>query len=315
MTGASGFIGSALCQRLKEDGWRVRALMRRPAQGPWDESFLVDLGREPVPLQLLAGVDCVFHLAGKAHALAQGADADEAYRLANYQSTLDLLAGARAKGVRGFVFFSSVKAMGEGRGSGGDAEPALATLTPYGRSKRLAEEAVLTTGAVTHPVVLRPSLVYGPHPKGYLNLLIRAIRAGWFPPLPELGNKRSMVHRDDLVTAALRCAVDPRARGQAYVVTDGTPYSTRQVYEFILESLGRRAPGWTLPVGLLRLAAVVGDALGRASGRHFLFDSEVLDKLIGSALYDGSQMSLELDFAPRRGLRESMPEMVATTQP
>ena len=313
VTGASGFIGPGLCQLLKANGWRVRALMRRPVAGPWDDVFLVDLGREPVPLEALAGADCVFHLAGKAHALAESAGAEEAYRLANYQSTLDLLAAARAQGVRAFIYFSSVKAMGDGGGTGPDPEPKLAALTPYGRSKRLAEEAVLTTGAIPHPVVLRPSLVYGPHPKGYLNLIIRAVRAGWFPPLPELGNMRSMIHRDDLAAATLCCADDPRANGQTYVVTDGNPYSTRQIYEFILESLGRRTPGWTLPVGLLHLAARSGDALGRIRGRRVLFDSDVLDKLIGSALYDGGSITQELGFTPQRNLNESMPEMVATT--
>ena len=306
VTGAAGFIGPGLCRRLAADGWRVRALLRRPAVGPWDESVLIDLGRESVPQAALAGVDCVFHLAGKAHALADGAGADEEYRRANVQSTLDLLAAARARGVHGFVYFSSVKAMGEGDGSGPNS--------PYGRSKLAAEQAVLGGGAVAHPVVLRPALVYGPHPKGYLELLIRAVRAGWFPPLPELGNGRSMVHRDDLVAAAVRCANDPRARGRTYVVTDGTPYSTRQIYEFILESLGRRAPRWNLPVTVLRLAALGGDAVGRMRGRRFLFDSDVLDKLIGSARYDGEPICRELGFESRRDLRESMPEMVATTR-
>ncbi len=315
VSGASGFIGPSLCRRLKVAGWHVRAIMRRPMPGPWDASVLVDLGREPVPLKTLADVDCVFHLAGKAHALAQGSGADEEYRLANCQSTLDLLAASRAQGVRGFVYFSSVKAIGKGDGPGSNPGFEPACLSPYGRSKRAAEDAVLASGAVPHPVVLRPSLVYGPNPKGYLELLIRAVRAGWFPPLPDLGNARSMVHRDDLVEAALRCTLDPRARGQTYVVTDGTPYSTRQIYEFILASLGRRVPGWTLPPGLLRVAALGGDALGRMRGRRFVFDSAVLDKLIGSALYDGGQICRELGFAPYRHLGESMAEIVASTRP
>ena len=312
VSGASGFIGPSLCRHLKAAGWQVRAIMRRPVPGPWDASVLINLGREPVPLETLADVDCVFHLAGKAHALAQGPGADEEYQRANCRSTLDLLAASRAQGVRGFVYFSSVKAIGDGPGRD-SSEPAA--MSPYGRSKRAAEDAVLTSGAVPHPVVLRPALVYGPNPKGYLELLIRAVRAGWFPPLPDLGNARSMVHRDDLVEAALRCAIDPRARSQTYVVTDGTPYSTRQVYEFILTSLGRRVPGWTLPPGLLHVAARGGDVLGRIRGRRFVFDSDVLDKLIGSAVYDGSQICRELGFRPHRGLGESMAEIVASTRP
>jgi nucleoside-diphosphate-sugar epimerase len=185
--------------------------------------------------------------------------------------------------------------------------------SPYGRSKLAAERAVLGSGSVAHPVVLRPALVYGPNPKGYLELMIRAVRGGWFPPLPEVGNGRSMVHRDDLVEAAVLCAIDPRAIGRAYVVTDGTPYSTRQIYELILDALGRKPPGWTVPLPLLRAAARVGDTLGRLRGRRFPLDSDVLEKLLGSARYDGGPICRELGFVPKRDLRGSMTEMVATT--
>jgi UDP-glucose 4-epimerase len=313
VTGASGFIGPALCRRLRDQGWRVRAVMRRPSDGPWDEACLIDLGREPVPTETLAGVDCVFHLAGKAHALADGPGADEEYRISNVQSTLDLLAAAQVQSVRAFLYFSSVKAMGGGGEAAQAGDSGLVPDSPYGCSKLAAEQAVLGGGAVPHPVVLRPALVYGPLPKGYLELMIRAVRGGWFPPLPELGNARSMVHRDDLVDAALLCAFDPRAVGRAYVVTDGTPYSTRQIYEFILESLGRRPPAWTLPVSVLRAAAKAGDTLGRLRGRRFPFDSELLEKLFGSARYDGQAICRELGFVPRRDLRGSMSEMVAST--
>jgi nucleoside-diphosphate-sugar epimerase len=283
--------------------------MRSAVDGPWDQVALIDLGRQPVPPELLLGVDCVFHLAGKAHALAEGPDAEEGYRIANVQSTLDLLAAARAQSVRGFVYFSSVKAM-DGSAVPGDE---LVPDSPYGRSKLAAERAVLGIGSVAHPVVLRPALVYGPNPKGYLELMIRAVRGGWFPPLPEVGNGRSMVHRDDLVEAAVLCAIDPRAIGRAYVVTDGAPYSTRQVYELILAALGRKPPTWTIPLPLVRSVARVGDTLGKLRGRRFPLDSEVLDKLLGSALYDGGPICRELGFAPKRDLRGSMAEMVATT--
>lgn len=311
VTGASGFIGRRLCRRLQGEGWRVRGVMRRPAEGSWDDAVTLDLGRDPIPQGLLAGTDCVFHLAGKAHALAEGPGAEDGYRLANVQSTLDLLAAARAEGVRAFVYFSSVKALGEAAaGMFPDDGVEGAPTSPYGRSKRLAELAVLGSETVPHPVVLRPALVYGPNPKGYLELMIRAVRAGWFPPLPDFGNQRSMIHVDDVVEAAVLCAFDPRARGRAYVLTDGADYGTRQIYEYILEALGRPLPGWTLPVPLLRWAARAGDALGRLRGRRFPFDSDTLEKLTGSARYDGEAIRRELGFDPKRNLSESIASMV-----
>jgi nucleoside-diphosphate-sugar epimerase len=314
VTGASGFIGPALCQCLKAGGWTVRAVMRQPAAGPWDEEVRLGLGTDPIPPDLMRGVDCVFHLAGRAHAVADGPSAEEAYRRANLHSTTDLLAAAHAERVRGFVYFSSVKAIGEQGDPDGRRAASPAPSTPYGRSKRAAECAVLTdSGAVPHAVVLRPALVYGPRPKGHLELMIKAIRAGWFPPLPCLDNRRSMIHRDDLVAAALVCANDPRARGRAYVVTDGPGYTTRDVYLAILDALGRSPPAWHVPFGLLRLTARIGDAAEGLLGRRLPFDSEILEKLFGSACYDGEPIRRDLGFQTRHTLAQSIAEMVETT--
>ena len=314
VTGASGFIGPRLCQRLREDGSEIRAVMRRPTQGPWDESIQLELGTEPVPPGLLHGVDAVFHLAGRAHALGDGPQAEAAYRRANLQSTLDLLAAARAQGTRAFVLFSSVKALREGWDeSNRTVPPDPARLTPYGRSKWLAEQAVLGEGTVPHPVVLRPALVYGPSSKGCLWLMIRAVRGGWFPPLPEVGNARSMVHRVDLVEAALLAATHPAAKHRIYVVTDGHPYRTREIYETILSALGRRAPSWNFPLAPIRLAARAGDLAERLTGRRMPLDSELLDRVLGSALYDGRAIENELGFRARLRLADAIGEMVSTT--
>jgi len=67
VTGAGGFIGTALCEQLQAQGQRVRALLRRSAVGPWDEAAECDLGAEPLPHGLMDGIDGVFHLAGMAH--------------------------------------------------------------------------------------------------------------------------------------------------------------------------------------------------------------------------------------------------------
>ena len=310
VTGASGFIGRRLCECLRRRGFRVRALMRRPAEGPWDEPMLVPLGEEPLPSGLLDGVDTLFHLAGRAHAVADTADSEALYRAANVQSTLDLLdAGARC-GLRAFVYFSSVKAIGEGGAEEQDETSPLRPTTPYGRTKLEAERAVLAAESTAHRVVLRPSLVYDPNPKGYLALMIRAASRGWLPPLPRSGRGRSMIHLDDLVEAACLVASDPRAAGRTYILTDGNAYTAREIYDAILSAAGRSMPGWSLPPGLLRLAARSGDLIGRLRGRRFLFDSDVLEKLMGSARYSGERIQRELGFSPSRNLIETMPEIL-----
>ena len=88
--------------------------------------------------------------------------------------------------------------------------------TPYGRSKLAAEELVLHGGYVPEPVVLRLCMVYGPQAKGNIEKMIEAVRRNRFPPLPEMGNRRSMVHVQDVVQAAVLAGTHPAAVGQAY---------------------------------------------------------------------------------------------------
>ncbi len=178
--------------------------------------------------------------------------------------------------------------------------------TPYGQSKRAAERLVLEGGYVPHPVVLRPCLVYGPTPKGNLEKMITAVRRGRFPPLPEVGNRRSMVHVDDVIAAALLAAEKPAAAGQVYIVADNEPFSTRQLFEWICLAAGRRVPRWTMPLWLLQMLGRVGDGIGKLRGRRFVFDSDALAKLTGSAWYSSAKLQRELGWKPVHTLRETM---------
>lgn len=310
VTGASGFIGRVLCQQLKDKGVRVRALIRHEEQGPWDEVVTGDL-MDSLPREALNGVDSIFHLAGKAHALGETRQDEVNYHAINTDGTHKLLEAARAEGVRRFVFFSSVKVMGEGGLECLDESADVLPETPYGRSKLEAERLVLELGYVPHPVVLRLSMVYGPSRKGNLPRMIEAVTKGRFPPFTEVGNQRSMVHVADVVQAALLAAEEPAAVGQTYIVTDGQACSTRQMYEWICEALGKPVPAWTIPMGLLIVLAKLGDVIGRVRGRRFMLDSDALDKLTGSACYSSVKIQRELGFRPKGDLHSVLPEIIA----
>jgi len=309
VSGASGFIGQNLCQRLREQGVGVRALMRHECSGPWGEVLVADLA-DTLPGNVLPGVDTVFHLAGKAHALSETRQDEAQYHAINTAGTRKLLEACQAEGVQRFVMFSSVKAMGEGGTECLDEGADIPPETPYGRSKLDAERLVLEGGYVPYPVVLRLSMVYGPIDKGNLPRMIHAIAKGRFPPLPELGNQRSMVHVDDVVRAAMLVAERPEAAGGTYILTDGHAYSTRQMYEWICESLGKSIPAWYVPTFALRLLALTGDGIGALRGKRFVFDSDAMEKLVGSACYSSALIQKDLGFRPERNLRESLGEIV-----
>lgn len=309
VTGGSGFIGRRLCRRLSEKG-HVRILCRSACEGPWSAADVMDLSRDPLPPGALDGVDTVIHLAARTHAVDETGDTEKLYRAINVDGTRKLLAAASAAGVRRFVLMSSVKAMGEKTDEAQNESSPTDPSTWYGRTKLAAEQLVLQGGFVAEPVVLRPALVYGPGVRGNLDRMIESVRSGRFPPVPEVGNRRSLVHVDDVADAADIAADAAGAAGRVFIVTDGRPVSTREMFEWISVGLTRPVPSRTCPLVCFRLLSRFGDVVGRVRGRRWVFDSQVYEKLFGSAWYDASAIESALGFTPRWTLETAIPYML-----
>ncbi len=314
VTGASGFVGRALCAKLKTNGVRVLGLARNAADGPWEEMIVADVGGRSLPVKAVQEVDTIFHLAGKVHALDE-LDRDESeYVRANVEGTRNVLELAAKVKVPRFVFISSVKAGGEGSDVCLDEAMEDRPETPYGRTKLEAERLVFRFSREykMQGVVLRLPLVYGPAHKGNLVRMLQAVVARRFPPLPEFGNHRSMVHVEDVAKAAILAANSPSANEQTYIVTDGRPYSTRELLDLMRVALGRKKIRLSIPLKALQTAARFGDMVGRMRGRRFMFDSDALEKLTTSAWYSSRKLETELGFKPDYDLEKALPEMIAT---
>lgn len=318
ITGASGFIGQRLLARLEGLKIPVRVLVRDPGRFrsnlPRESIYSGDLTVPETLSGICAGIDTVYHLAGYAHAPSEGESGDALrHERVTVVGTRHLLEDAARHRVRRVLYVSSVKAMGEGGPACLDETIEERPTSAYGRAKLTAEKMVHAAGAQpgVHACVLRLPLVYGPGTKGNLSRLIAAIDRGWFPPVPRLENRRSMIHVDDVVRALLSAAANPQARGQTYIVTDGEVYSTRMIYEWICIALGRAVPTWSAPISLLRLTARVGDAIGGLRHKPFPINSDALEKLFGSAWYSSKKIAHELGFTPEQTLSQAIPEMVA----
>lgn len=317
VTGASGFIGSRLVQRLVRDGMEVRALVRVRSRAPsWGKAVEVvdgDIQDEATMKGVAEGMDAVFHLAGKAHAVSELRDDEREYQSAHVAGTRNILGSAAAARCRSFVYFSSVKAMGEESPECRDESCAPRPETAYGRAKLEAERLVLGRGAEAglKATCLRLPLVYGPGSKGNLQRMLRAIDRGFFPPIADSGNRRSMVHLENVIDAALLAADHPSSGGRCYIVTDARPYSTREIYELLCRGLGKRPPVWSIPPGLIRRLGVAGDLIGKMRGKRFLFDSSASTRLLGSAWFSSELISKELGYRPRLGFEDAVAEMVS----
>ena len=310
VTGAGGFIGSALCRRLEGMGARVYRLSRKPG-GP--DTIVADLGRDPIVGLNDVRPEAVFHLAGRVHVMDEGSDAESEHIRVTVEGTRYLLQAAAEAGAGAFVFFSSCAVMPEGSASELDETTPPAPATPYGRAKLRAEELVLGMNAKggMRTVCLRLPMVYGLGHKGHLPRMIRAIDRGVFPPLPHYPGKRSLVHVDDVVDAAILVAQRPEAAGKVYIVSEPRAYSSREIYEIVLQSLGRRPPAWRVPRAVLASTALVGDLGERLTRRRLPFDSAALSKLSRPAVYSAAKIERELGFRTAKSFATVAPDLIA----
>ena len=309
VTGADGFIGRVLCRRLDEAGVRVLRLVHR-AGGPG--SITADLGRDPIPNLSDFRPEAVFHLASRVHEFRGGADSEADHVRVTLEGTRSLLAASLQANVQVFVFFSTCAVMPVGVSTSVDETAELRPNTPYARAKLSAEELVIRTNGAEgmRTVCLRLPMVYGPGHKGQLPRMINLIERGLFPPIPNLGGGRSVIHVDDAVDAALLVARNPKSAGKVYIIAEPRVYTSRELYEIVLKSLGRRPPKWHVPRFVLTTAALAGDLGERLTGRRSPFDSDALKKLSQPARYSAARIESELGFKPTRSFAASARELI-----
>lgn len=314
VTGANGFIGKKLCQKLQERGLYIRALLRKESEGPWNDFIVCDLVSEQIHLKDMKNVVTIYHFAGKAHALNEINSTESEYDIINVEGTRKLLEAAATAGVHKFIFCSSVKACGEGDESILNEKSPCNPVNYYGNSKLKAEKLVLDKNDIPHKCVIRPSMVYGPGNPGNLSMLITIIGKGLFPPIPKINNMRSMVHIDDVISATILVAEKEVANQQIFNITDGEYYSTSQIIRWIRYYFGYKDKNFTLPYILFRWLAKSGDFISIIIRKKVPFTTDNLNKLFGSSAYDSSKIQNLLGFKPKWSLAKALPAIIDKVQ-
>lgn len=333
VTGANGFVGSALCTALKNKGHTVRAALRDPAKFAIDGCEIAKvpaLDANTDWSDALGGVETVIHLAARVHVMHDNAaDPMEEFRRVNVAGAEHLALSAVASGVKRLVFVSSIKVNGEstlspstsdgttshstrppkvggliaGYPTSGEEERNVFTETdipfpqdPYGISKWEAEQTLHRIARETglEVVIVRPPLVYGAGVKGNFIQMLKVLAKGIPLPLASVRNLRSLVYVGNLTDALILCATHPVAAGQTYLVSDGEDVSTPDLLCQLGTEMKLPARLFTCPTALLKLA-------GRITGT-----SNQIERLLGSLQVDSSKIRRELNWRPPFTLRQGL---------
>jgi UDP-glucose 4-epimerase len=308
VTGATGFVGSALIKRLVADSPARRLVVAvRKADLVWSEqvsvSLVGDLLADTDWSAALKGVQEVVHSAARVHVMAdKSADPLAEFRRVNVDGTLNLARQAAVAGVRRFVFVSSVKVNGEAtlQGQAFTERDAPAPQDPYGQSKHEAELSLRQLAADTgmEVVIIRPPLVYGPGVKANFAALMRAVQRGWPLPLGVVHNQRSLVALDNLVDLIVTCLHHPAAANETFLASDGQDLSTAELVRGMARAAGVPARLWPVPVWALQAAA---GALGKGAA---------VQRLCGNLQVDISKARSLLGWVPpvtvAEGLRRAI---------
>ena len=298
ITGASGFIGRNLLTVL--NGANEIILLGRTENKIY-KSIRCDFTNDKVPSSCLEDIDIVFHLAGLAHTDLDHKEAKYQHHKINYEATVDLAKKAAQKKVKQFVFLSSVKANTAFQSSIRISEDDKSYPEgEYGISKKKAEDEILEIANKTDMQVkiVRSSLVYGPGVKGNLEIMKNLINKGWFPPIPEFNNRRSMIHVYDLARALLFVADRDEANKNIYIVTDGNDYSSTEIYERILANFGRTAPRFRIPKQLFYLITHINMSI---SGK--------IRKIVADEFYSSKKIE-SLGFNTKHSFRDFDEEII-----
>lgn len=307
VTGASGFLGSYVVDKLVEVGARARCLVRRSSRREFLPADGVEFVQGDVTdveaLRLaLADTDVVFHLAG----LIKAPRPEDYFRV-NYLGTINLLEACRqqARAPR-VVLVSSLAASGPSApGRPKTEESQDAPLTPYGKSKLLAERAAASFGRELPLTIVRPPTIYGPRDRESL-LLFRLVAMGVRPRL-SVTSEISVIHAADLADGLLLAAANPSAIGRTYFMASDDRPSLDSLIEAIASALGRRGIDLPVPGWAVRGAGRIAELIRDLGGVSLVFDRWKAEEVLsGFWACSNTRAREELGFSPRISLAEGI---------
>ncbi len=310
VTGASGFIGGRLAERLAtEEGVRVRAMVRNPMRGEGLRKLQLEIVKADLLdlsslREAISGCDLVFHCAAM---VRETGDRNEFFR-ANVKGTENVLKVSSDIGVKKFIHFSSVAVYGLNPPDGADeATPYRPCGNLYCDTKIAAEKAVWIAHqeAGLPVVVIRPTNVYGPYSNAWTIRPIKLINSGQMMLINGGTGLCNYVYIDNLLDATLAATKRDPSVGQVYLITDGIAVTWKEFFGYYAEMAGkpeiRSVPEW-----LAKTIALGMEMTSKLTGKPPKITREAVGFLTRQARFSIEKARRELGYQPRISLEEGM---------
>jgi nucleoside-diphosphate-sugar epimerase len=251
ITGATGFIGGHLAQRLVGDGYRVRCLARSTSDTARLDALGVeivvgDLARGESLAGAAGGCRYVFHCGALVSDWATVAEITRA----NVEGTRNLLAASLDAGVERVIHFSTTDIYGHPGGLAVDETYVAPRFRNWYAQTKLAAEAEVCRAADAHPleaVILRPATVYGPGSEDVIGEIARALRNGTMLLIARGRAIAGLCYVDNVLDAAVLALTSKPASGQAFTVSDGLDVTWKGLTDDLATGLGCSPARWSLP--------------------------------------------------------------------
>jgi len=307
VTGASGFLGSHIAERLVADGHSVRLLLRAASSREWlafpHEVILGDV-TDPASLPgAVSGVDAIVHAAGLVKARSE-----LEFAQVNAEGTANLLRAieAHAPDIKRFVYVSSLAAHGpspDGRPRPLDAPPR--PVSAYGRSKLAAENLVRRSTVSGRSVIFRPPAIYGPRDPALVPFF-RLARFRIAPLLMGGHNRISIVYGPDAARAvALAATSEAPVDGKTYTLEDGAVHTWRDLLAAVESAVGSRAMRLSCPRWAFQGGALVSEAFGFVTRRSVPLTLDKVREMAQSDwVCDSAALYQDLAWSASTGIHE-----------
>jgi nucleoside-diphosphate-sugar epimerase len=318
VSGATGFLGGHLLAKLREQGFRVRALARRTSDSAGLIRSGVDIVEGDVADQqslqrAMAGQQLVFHTAGK---VSDWGSRREFWQ-ANVEGTANVITACREAGVKRLIHVSSLTVLGLPRsGARVDEQTPVADSVNdfYTLSKiageRLVREANGKGGLET--VVIRPGVIWGPGDSTFLPRLTALLRRGRLVLIGGGANQLGLSHVENLSQGLILAAKKPAAAGQIYHLTDGEEITARTLFCELAAALGVAPPRFSLPFPVVySLAALLEwTARLRNSVTPPVLTRYGVRLVACDSRYDISKAQTELSYRPLLTFRQGITTLI-----